>query len=122
MVIALTALANPVDINRRQLSGCAAIVCPTDKKCQVASGNVLCVPTKGQICGSTVCAAGLSCCNASCGICTKPGMMCTQQACVQPIGETCGSTTCPAYQECCNSSGGICTPPGGMCTQQFCGT
>lgn len=35
----------------------------------------------GEACGSTTCAAGKVCCNASCGICTDPGMSCTQQAC-----------------------------------------
>lgn len=35
----------------------------------------------GEPCGSTVCAAGLVCCNASCGICTPPGGACIQIAC-----------------------------------------
>lgn len=35
----------------------------------------------GEPCGDVTCGAGLVCCNASCGICTEPGMMCTQQAC-----------------------------------------
>ena len=32
-------------------------------------------------CGPNVCGAGQVCCNASCGICTQPDMVCTQQAC-----------------------------------------
>lgn len=32
-------------------------------------------------CGADVCAEGMVCCNASCGICTEPGGFCTQQAC-----------------------------------------
>jgi hypothetical protein len=36
----------------------------------------------GEACGPTTCAAGQVCCNASCGICTDPGMFCTQQACL----------------------------------------
>lgn len=39
-------------------------------------------PTSGEPCGNTTCAAGQVCCNASCGICTSPGMYCTQQACL----------------------------------------
>jgi hypothetical protein len=35
----------------------------------------------GQACGNTTCGEGTVCCNASCGICTPPGMMCTQQVC-----------------------------------------
>ena len=37
-------------------------------------------PTE-RSCGTTVCGEGLVCCNASCGICTKPGMACIQLAC-----------------------------------------
>jgi hypothetical protein len=36
---------------------------------------------EGEPCGNTTCAVGQVCCNASCGICTEPGMFCTQQAC-----------------------------------------
>lgn len=36
---------------------------------------------EGEACGSTTCGAGLVCCNASCGICTKPDMVCIQRAC-----------------------------------------
>jgi hypothetical protein len=32
-------------------------------------------------CGNNVCTGGDICCNASCGICTKPGMFCIQIAC-----------------------------------------
>ena len=40
-----------------------------------------CEVAKGEPCGPNTCAAGQVCCNASCGICTDPGMFCTQQAC-----------------------------------------
>jgi hypothetical protein len=42
-----------------------------------------CVPVTagGVTCGASTCAAGDVCCNSSCGICTPPGGMCTQQAC-----------------------------------------
>src|ERR671923_2862574 len=33
------------------------------------------------ICGPNVCAPGEVCCNESCGICTKPNGLCTQQLC-----------------------------------------
>jgi hypothetical protein len=43
-----------------------------------------CVPSggnTGEPCGGGTCAAGDVCCNASCGICTPPGGMCTMQVC-----------------------------------------
>jgi hypothetical protein len=63
------------------------------------------------------CDSGQVCCNESCGICTAPGGVCTQQACV---GAPCGPTTCQVGEVCCNESCGICTAPGGSCTEQFC--
>lgn len=38
-------------------------------------------PDEPVQCGSAVCAPGMVCCNASCGICTPPDGFCTQQAC-----------------------------------------
>jgi len=35
----------------------------------------------GVACGANTCGAGQVCCNASCGICTDPGMACIQIAC-----------------------------------------
>jgi hypothetical protein len=35
----------------------------------------------GPPCGARTCAAGQVCCNASCGICTPPDGVCTQQLC-----------------------------------------
>jgi hypothetical protein len=40
-----------------------------------------CVADRGEPCGRTTCGAGTSCCNASCGTCVKPGMVCSQIAC-----------------------------------------
>jgi hypothetical protein len=37
--------------------------------------------TTGPACGPTTCAPGQVCCNRSCGICTPPGGLCTQQVC-----------------------------------------
>jgi hypothetical protein len=36
---------------------------------------------KIETCGSTVCPAGMTCCNASCGMCAPPGVACIQIAC-----------------------------------------
>jgi hypothetical protein len=35
----------------------------------------------GEACGPKTCPAGQVCCNQSCGICTPPGGVCTQQFC-----------------------------------------
>lgn len=40
-----------------------------------------CVPDTQTACGTGFCPAGQECCNASCGICTEPGGVCTQQVC-----------------------------------------
>jgi hypothetical protein len=40
-----------------------------------------CVPDAGDPCGDTTCGQGTYCCNASCGMCVKPGMACIQIAC-----------------------------------------
>ena len=34
-----------------------------------------------QQCGPVVCTGKTHCCNASCGLCTPPGVECTQQVC-----------------------------------------
>ncbi|KAK3328760.1 hypothetical protein B0H66DRAFT_539300 [Apodospora peruviana] len=98
---------------------CDRVRCAGDTTCQVVNGKAKCV--KGTPCGPTTCAAGTSCCNASCGICVKPGMMCSMIAC-EPAGVQCGPNVCASGQECCNESCGICTEKGGFCTQQFCVT
>lgn len=36
----------------------------------------------GIACGPTTCAAGMVCCNESCGVCTAPGGSCTDEVCV----------------------------------------
>jgi hypothetical protein len=40
-----------------------------------------CVADTGESCGDTTCGPGTYCCNASCGMCVKPGMACIQIAC-----------------------------------------
>jgi hypothetical protein len=75
------------------------------------------------ICGSTTCAEGLVCCNASCGTCAAPGEKCNQQACGMPYMPTslpCGMNTCNVGQVCCNPSCGTCTAPGATCDTKPC--
>lgn len=52
------------------MAGCAGVSIAHKGECGAIS------------CGPNTCTDGLVCCNASCGICTKPGMFCTQQACL----------------------------------------
>jgi hypothetical protein len=61
--------------------GCGmGVACPA-----VCYGN--CRPSPdGPLCGAARCAAGMVCCNASCGICTPPNGGCTKQICVPPAG------------------------------------
>lgn len=54
---------------------------------------------KERICGPTICPSDLVCCNASCGICTEPGMMCTQQVCEEP---TSSYSKCKEDADCTN--------------------
>jgi len=69
-------------------------------------------------CGSTTCAAGKVCCNASCGICADPGELCSQFHCgmpAVPTGTFCGPSTCNVGEVCCNASCGVCIRPGETC-------
>jgi len=58
-------------------------------------------------CGAAQCAEGQICCNPSCGICTPPDGMCTQQFCDAPEGaaqaeptSTCDNVRCVAGTHC----------------------
>lgn len=85
------------DPNRRYVSRderqCPAIdfVCAEGEKYFFDACGCGCIkpppppPPSGVPCGNTVCGEGLYCCNASCGMCVPPGMMCIQIACVDPI-------------------------------------
>ncbi|TLS26323.1 hypothetical protein PpBr36_04157 [Pyricularia pennisetigena] len=78
--------------------------------------------SNGTVCGSNICQADETCCNASCGYCTKPGQGCTKEFCLPESGPRCGrETVCPVGWECCNESCGTCVLPGNSCTMQFCG-
>lgn len=74
----------------------------------------------GEPCGPSVCGAGLTCCNSSCGICTAPGEGCITLACEDAGGGggssgsggstfECGAQICKAGQQCCGAAcGGLC--------------
>ena len=64
-----------------EMNPCAATLCPTGTTCEVIDGAGVCISDGTEACGSNTCSEGYVCCNASCGVCTKPGMFCTQQAC-----------------------------------------
>ena len=61
---------------------CAAVLCLTGSQCEVIDGAPVCVSNGSLACGASVCGEGMVCCNASCGVCTPPDGVCTQQACV----------------------------------------
>lgn len=90
----------------------------------------------GEICGSKICGKGTYCCNASCSLCVRLDMSCTQQVCNRAqaveddrldlthggvhFDQPCGNTVCTGGNFCCNASCSICAPRGGFCTQQVC--
>jgi hypothetical protein len=56
----------------------------------------------GVACGKARCAAGDVCCNASCGICTPPGGVCTQQVCTDPGAASCRTDAdCRLFSDYC---------------------
>ncbi len=81
---------------------------------------------KGAACGQSTCGQGETCCNESCGICTKPGEACAAVLCapvptpLPPPVVKCGQNTCDQGEVCCNESCGTCTKPDGACLQLFC--
>jgi hypothetical protein len=60
---------------------CMLAKCSAGYVCENHDGSAVCVSDGTAACGNTVCGAGSVCCNASCGICTAPGMACIQIAC-----------------------------------------
>lgn len=120
------------------LTPCAVVKCTATTTCVVIGGRASCQPIRPQKCGSVLCPSGTTCCNALCGICTPPGMMCVQGCKVEPslpvltltpvvrkeaVEEPvkCGKNVCGEGEVCCNSSCGVCTKKGGFCTLQYCG-
>lgn len=63
---------------------CIFTLCQTGTSCQVVDGAPVCISDGTLTCGISTCAKGKVCCNSSCGVCTAPGMFCTQQACLSP--------------------------------------
>lgn len=61
---------------------CAYTLCQSGSMCTVINGSAVCVSDGELACGPNTCEKGDVCCNSSCGICTEPGMFCTQQACI----------------------------------------
>jgi hypothetical protein len=53
-------------------------------------------PAQQVVCGKATCGAGEVCCNPSCGICTAPDGMCTQQFCDETPTVTQGGDPPPA--------------------------
>jgi hypothetical protein len=71
----------------------------------------------GETCGSMTCGDGETCCNATCGICTRPGEGCTKQLC-PPEGEPqrCGGFAgfpCPGLGDCVDDPSDDCDPQNG---------
>ena len=61
----------------------------------------------GEPCGTVRCATSEVCCNASCGVCTPPGGVCTQQFCSpEPDAATLGACSLDAD---CRVSSDYCT-------------
>lgn len=77
----------------------------------------------GPICGPVTCPRDFSCCNASCGICTRPGDKCSQTVCGMPMTPDsvgCGPTTCNVGELCCDPACGQCIAPGEPCVPGQC--
>ncbi len=71
-------------------SGCRT-VCPTCEPGVACSDHCRLECPSGVVpCGTAMCRHGEVCCNASCGICTRPGDVCTAQVCAprDPCVET----------------------------------
>src|SRR5690242_20519960 len=108
---------NPIGVaSSDSISTCDTVKCTADTICKVIGGQAQCVP-KPIECGKAVCEPGTTCCNASCGLCVKPGMGCTAHICPPiivepPTNQQCGPNVCKAGLECCNESCGICVEPG----------
>lgn len=79
---------------------------------------------EGEPCGPVTCAVGTECCNASCGICVRPGEGCPAIACLDAgPPEPCGEGVCTAGEQCCPGCGpdeGVCVSSGGPCPAILC--
>ncbi len=70
-----------VPVDGGDVNPCAYTLCPINTTCELQNGEAVCVPADAQQCGNATCDAGQVCCNWSCGICTPPDGVCTQQFC-----------------------------------------
>ncbi|KAK0745464.1 hypothetical protein B0T18DRAFT_446244 [Schizothecium vesticola] len=108
------------------LTPCAVVKCTANTTCVVIRGRASCQPIGREKCGAVLCTSGTTCCNALCGICTPPGMMCVQGCAVQPsrpiltltpvVRKEVVAEPVPSAVEV-----NQCAPLGGGCTKQFCG-
>lgn len=73
----------------------------------------------GEACGPVTCGEGLVCCNASCGVCTPPGVECTAIACVDAGPTPC--VDCAAPPPGCHFEGGSCESCGTLVCDDVCG-
>jgi hypothetical protein len=93
-----------------QVGRCTPInnqACMTDRDCAngAACVNGVC-GGQATTCGFATCGAGLTCCNASCGLCVPPGMACDQALCTP-----CGRSACAPGEQCTmGPNGPYCTP------------
>lgn len=72
--------------------------CDGREPCQLRPCILVCPPGITP-CGNATCGRGEVCCNASCGICTAPDGVCTQQECAQPPGPCTEHALCkPGYR------------------------
>ncbi len=74
-------------------------------------------------CGPTECPGDFVCCNASCGICARPGETCSQRVCGMPYtldSVSCGPATCDVGELCCDAACGVCIQPGEPCLPGSC--
>lgn len=76
-------------------------------------------PGGGEACGPVTCGEGLECCNASCGVCTAPGVDCTAIACVDAGPGPC--VGCAPPPDGCRYEGGSCESCGTLVCDEVCG-
>jgi hypothetical protein len=115
-ILSLGANAGPVSLESRQIP--CTLPCPFTYQCKIVNGKPACVPqTK---CGQVICPSGQTCCNASCGICAPPGVLCAHIVACKPTPQECGPATCVGGYVCCDPICGVCTPPGAGCARGLC--
>lgn len=111
--------------NDDQKSGETPSVIPVDAG-SADAGDVSATSSLGEPweelaeCGMITCGPGEVCCNASCAICTEPGVYCKSETCDMKFlqtGELCGLQSCSFGSTCCC---GTCIAPGQSCDPDDC--